>query len=83
LLSPEGYAASPITRLANSGLSLTTPSYPNGEIRRMRFEKRKRRPVPPLATLSPMIRVAITAAAYHAIRSTLPVYSHLWPVSTL
>jgi hypothetical protein len=30
-----------------------------------------------------MIRIAITAAAYHAIRSTLPVYSHLWPVSTL
>jgi hypothetical protein len=30
-----------------------------------------------------MIRIAITAAAYDAIRSTLPVYSHLWPVSTL
>jgi hypothetical protein len=27
-----------------------------------------------------MIRIAITVAAYHAIRSTLPVYSHLWPV---
>jgi hypothetical protein len=30
-----------------------------------------------------MISISITAPAYHAIRSTLPVYSHLWPVSTL
>jgi hypothetical protein len=30
-----------------------------------------------------MIRIAITAAAYHTIRATLPVYSHLSLVSTL
>jgi hypothetical protein len=52
------------------------PVLPNGEIRRMRFEKRKHPPVPPLAadapTLSPMIRIAITAA-YEAICPTLPL----------